>query len=37
MDDDDAVSTGVADALDEILEQYRFHWEPEYRLKLVKE
>ncbi|PNW77284.1 hypothetical protein CHLRE_10g429850v5 [Chlamydomonas reinhardtii] len=37
VDDDDAQSQGVNSVLDEILDQYRFNWEPEYRVKFKKE
>ncbi|KAG2422945.1 hypothetical protein HYH02_015381 [Chlamydomonas schloesseri] len=37
VDDDDAHSQGVNSVIDEILDQYRFNWEPEYRIKFKKE
>ncbi|GFR41325.1 hypothetical protein Agub_g2009 [Astrephomene gubernaculifera] len=37
VEDDDAASQGINSVIDEILDQYRFNWEPEHRIKFKKE
>ncbi|EFJ44862.1 hypothetical protein VOLCADRAFT_118601 [Volvox carteri f. nagariensis] len=36
-EEEEAASQGLPSVIDEILDQYRFNWEPEYRLKFKKE